>query len=439
VLVLIALYIARPGQTQLRAVMSGPTPYPSITLYPTLTPTPAPEKLPRLIDADDGSATVVVDNHFSLESRAGSAIRGILADGRLLVLNAGGLSALNTDTGAENLLSQQITSDDVAFSHDGRYVTWMEGDHAAVLDGVTGRLSKALPADAHFERGLPDGGMVFTTASGPIAIVGAEGEVTDRLPTYYYPGFSPDASQYAWPAPDGLHIYDRASKATRVLPGVQSVVGGLAWAPDASRIAYLRLVGDNTVHIWVMDLGTSEQREVFAAQPMEHIEDVTFDGDTLAFHLIPADDVRSGDTFGVRYTMRADGSHVRAIGDASRPWGLCGPTCGMPPDGYENADGLARWCDLQPDGSCAFHLVFVDRTRGVTSDLLEDEGYSSAAVSPDRSRLAVLRLFGDDEVLRIISLTDFTHRDIDLGFSFHNQVAWMPDGERVLVYLGGGN
>jgi Tol biopolymer transport system component len=69
--------------------------------------------------------------------------------------------------------------------------------------------------------------------------------------------FSPDGSQVAYPAQDGIHLLDLATKAKKVLAGA----GGfdLHWSPDGKQIAY---VGGSTDKVFVVNIDGTPARQI---------------------------------------------------------------------------------------------------------------------------------------------------------------------------------
>src|SRR5438128_12086928 len=82
VLLLVALYVARPHQTEVSSPsVRGPTAahsvYPSIEVDPTWTPAPSPDRTPRILDVETGDIRVVpAPSDLTFES--------VLSDGSLL-------------------------------------------------------------------------------------------------------------------------------------------------------------------------------------------------------------------------------------------------------------------------------------------------------------------------------------------------------------------
>jgi hypothetical protein len=110
----------------------------------------------------------------------------------------------------------------------------------------------------------------------------------------------------------------------------------------------------------------------------------------------------------------------------------------MPPVGYEDADGFARWCAQSPDGGCISHVVLVDRGASKMREVASG-AFVEWSLSPDRRQVAILLPSGTDQLLRIVQLDDFSSRDVSLGFTFANFVTWLPGGQSLLLWRAGGN
>ena len=235
-------------------------------------------------------------------------------------------------------------------------------------------------------------------------------------------------------------MYDRPSRTERVYPDT-FVTGEIAWSPDGSEIGYVRYTGDNAVHVWIVDVASGAQRAVYSAGPDTRIRRLAFTAaHELQFEIVPMGSVAvQYDLPGARYAVADDGSDGHFLDDPSAPlWSACGSACGMPPEGYEDANGLARWCEVPPGGSCVSHLVLVDRNAGAMRELAVSE-FVVWSFSPDGRQLAILLSSGTDQLLRIVGLADFRSRDIPLGFTYANNVAWFPDGKSLLLWTAGGN
>ena len=213
-----------------------------------------------------------------------------------------------------------------------------------------------------------------------------------------------------------------------------------AWADRSrgrvttSEIAYTRVTAADAIHIWLVDVASGRQRDIYAGEPGERIEHLAVSDGNVSFRI--GSSVCCIVPFGLRYTVGADGSNPHALDDPPRAWDVCGPDCGMPPEGYEDEGGLAQWCE-QLEGGCFAHFVYVDRDNQQVHELYASSDYLVGATSPDRTTVALLRPDGLNQVLRIIRLDDFSYNDIDLGFTYLNNVAWLPDGAQVLLYIAG--
>ena len=71
---------------------------------------------------------------------------------------------------------------------------------------------------------------------------------------------SPDGSRMAYPATDGIHILDLATKAEKVLAGD----GGfnLAWSPDGKQIAYIGMGSNIIDSVFVVNTDGTQMRQV---------------------------------------------------------------------------------------------------------------------------------------------------------------------------------
>jgi hypothetical protein len=191
----------------------------------------------------------------------------------------------------------------------------------------------------------------------------------------------------------------------------------------------------------IVDIASGEQRRVYSAARDTRIQRMSFAAKReLRLQVAPIDSPAAQyDLPGARYAVADDGSGGHFLDDPAMPWSSCGSPCGMPPAGYEDANGLARWCERSPGGgACTFHLAFVDRGAGVVRELAAGD-FAGWSFSPDRKRLAILISAGTDQTLRIVRLDDFTPRDFPLGFTYANNVAWFPDGQSLLLWTSGGN
>jgi hypothetical protein len=423
------------------SVAGAPTPYPSIVLYPTLVPTPGPDTEPHVVDLASGRLeTAMVPT--------GYVVRAVLSDGSLLSEGGQGPAAAVRPDGTVISTLPIAGYGRSELSADNRYVAWIADDHFQVYDAETARTSSGPTPSARFQGSLSDGGVLMSNASPPpfaggqpgeeTVIVDGSGAVTDRLPVPRWNAhLSPDERRIAWVADDGLHIYERSSRSERLRPEVAWVTGEIAWSPDGAEIAYLRLTGNDAVHVWVLDVAAREQHQVYSAEPHARILRLAFaTNHELRFQIGPP--YLQYDLPGPRYAVADDGNGGHFLDDPKTPWSSCGPSCGLPPAGYEDPDGLARWCEQTAAGGCILHLVFVDRGAAVQRELAASE-FLAWSVAPDRRQLAILLPAGTDQVLRIIGLDDFTSRGVPLGFTYANNVAWFPDGQSLLLWTAGGN
>ncbi len=447
---LVVLYAFTPGSDhdQPSPVADGPTPYPSIVLFPTLVPTPASDREPHVLDLSSWQLKTV-------RMRAGYVVRAMLSDGSLLSESGQGPATVFRPDGRviADLPVPMYAPAELSIDH--RYVAWIAADNIQVYDAEAAQTSSAPPQDAHFDGSLSDGGVLMSDATGAwpssprnaqageeTVIVDSHGAVTDRLPiSRWIVRVSSDGGRIAWVANDGLHVYDRAMRSERVYPDVRWVTGEIAWSTDAAEIAYLTLTGDNRVHVVVIDITSGQQHQVYSAQPEARIQRMSFAANhELQLQIAPINSPAAQyDLPGARYVVADDGSGGRFLDDPATLWSDCGSPCGMPPAGYEGVDGLARWCERFPGGgACTFHLAFVDRGAGVARELAAGD-FAAWSFSPDGQQLAILIFAGTDQVLRVVRLDDFTSRDFPLGFTYANNVGWFPDGRSLLLWTSGGN
>ena len=452
VTLLVGLYAFSSGsdRDQRSTAIDGPTPYPSIVLFPTLVPPAAPDSEPhvlRLANARMENAKVPT----------GYAIRAVLSDGSVLSESGDGPATVaRVDGTVVSVLPIPLYAHSVV-SADSRYVAWIADDHMQVYDAETARVSSEPPQGARFDGSMRDGNTVLGDSAGawpespPSAtgralgeatlIVDGSGAVTDRLPVpNWTTHVSPDERRIAWAAPDGLHIFERSDHADRIHPDVTIGNSEIAWSPQGTEIAYLRLSANDAVLVWVVDIVSGEQHRVYSGEAHSRIQRLAFVANhELQWQTAPAFSATAQyDLPGARYAIADDGSGGHYLDDPATLWGECGPSCGMPPAGYENADGLAHWCEQPHDGACIYHLVFVDRGASVVRDLAAGD-FAYGSFSPDHKRLAILFSNGTDQALRIFRLGDFTSSDFPLGFTYANNVAWFPNGESLLVWASGGN
>ena len=453
VVLLVLLYAFTPGaqHDEPPAVVDGPTPYPSIVLFPTLVPTPAPDMEPHVLELASTRLETV-------RMRAGYVVRAILSDGSLLSGSGQGSATVFRPDGKVIADLPVPVNARTEVSIDHRYVAWLADDRLRVYDAETAQTSSAPPQDGHFDGSLSDGGMLMSDttrawpsspprngqASEETVMVDRDGAVTDRLPiSRWIVQVSSDGERIAWVANDGLHVYVRSTHAERVYPDVRWVTGEIkiAWSTDAVEIAFLTVTGDNAVHVDVINVASGVQHRVYSAQPEARIQRMSFAANhELQLQIAPINSPAAQyDLPGARYVVADDGSGGRFLDDPATLWSDCGSPCGMPPAGYEGVDGLARWCERSPGGgACTFHLAFVDRVAGVVRELAAGD-FAAWSFSPDRRQVAILLSTDTDQVLRVVRLDDFTSSDSPLGFTYANNVAWFPDGRSLLLWTSGGN
>ena len=259
-------------------------------------------------------------------------------------------------------------------------------------------------------------------------VIGAAGEVT----------VSDDRQRLAWLESSGLHVYDRRAHAETINKDVPFATTRLTWSPDGSELALDRLVGDNSLHVQVLDVASRAQREVYVGAPQVHIEPLRFvSPHRLEFRVIPPELSRY-DIPGPRYQINDDGTAGAYVDPAFPSWGMCGPSCGLPPDGYEASDGVARWCDPQPDTTCVIHVSYVDRALDKMTEITASSDYVQVAISPERARAAFLTLDDDrNQTLHLVQLDNLDKQQFQLGFTFANNLSWLDRGSLLLTTVGG--
>jgi len=72
--------------------------------------------------------------------------------------------------------------------------------------------------------------------------------------------FSPNGSQMAYPAADGIHVMDLSTKAEKVLPGMGAF--NMHWSPDGRQIAYVGM-GDGIVNnVFIINMDGAPARQI---------------------------------------------------------------------------------------------------------------------------------------------------------------------------------
>src|SRR5438270_7693005 len=96
------------------------------------------------------------------------------------------------------------------------------------------------------------------------------------------------------------------------------------WSPDGNELAVERLVGDNSLHIAVLEIASGAEREVYAGAPQVHIQPLRFvTAHRLEFRVIPPELSRY-DLPGPRYQVNDDGTAGAYVAPAQPSWGMCG-------------------------------------------------------------------------------------------------------------------
>src|SRR5205823_9705884 len=127
-----------------------------------------------------------------------------------------------------------------------------------------------------------------------------------------------------------------------------------------------------------------------AGAPQVHIQSLHFvTAHRLEFRVIPPELSRY-DIPGPRYQINDDGTAGAYVDPAIPSWGRCGPPCGMPPEGYEGSDGIARWCEPKPDTSCVIHVSYINRASNKMTEITASPDYMQVAISPDRTPAAFI-------------------------------------------------
>src|SRR5437867_8386807 len=128
VLLLVALYVARPHQTEVSSPPSahGPTAarsvYPSIVVDPTWTPAPSPDRTPRILDVASGDVR-------TLSAPSDLTFTSLLSDGSLFFASGTvGPSQVIASDGSVIAMLEVPASREYRLSEDRRYVVWLSID-----------------------------------------------------------------------------------------------------------------------------------------------------------------------------------------------------------------------------------------------------------------------------------------------------------------------
>jgi hypothetical protein len=299
---------------------------------------------------------------------------------------------------------------------------------------------------------LQGGSMLAGDDQNHWQILHRDGLLEPSLPIESYPVLSHDEQFIAWPAPGGLRIYDRGTKTIRQISSAQWIVGELVWSPDDRRISYLRLTGDGVVHMVVLDWATNAEHEIYAGAPGETVGGLRWVGlseiefrvyDTASCCTIAGGQIYSPGEGGRRYLLADSGGEPRLVGEGNPLWHFCGDLCGVPPLGFERADGTASWKSRVSD-AYYFRWGIVDRAAGVVRVPPRGEASGSYAVSPDGSQIAyVICDFQSDQLLRIVPIAEvqpaLTQTMVLPGWANASRVCydvkWFPDGNSLLLSL----
>ncbi len=438
VAVLVAAIIAlRPSahnsqaSAQIARTVAAKTAFAPVTPFATITPLPTPDTRPRILDVASGSISL-------LKLEPGFAFEHLMSDGSVLAGNGSGKLEAVTRGGS---IVARVTNDGEpapVYSDDDRYAIWLSDGHLRSYDAQTRATGATVPAGAKFPQQLRDGSVVLcaTRLCTASALVRPDGTVasTFDVPERVGVAIFPDAQRMAWPADDGMHVYDAGSGTERTYPGVHWVVGEIAVSPDAAYLAYGRLTGDEAVHVQLLDLRTGGERQLYAGAPKARVDGLTFTNNRRLTFDVSADPTRPDEQSTI-YAYEIDGTRLRTMPSA-RSWASCGPACGLPPPDSIGPGGIAFWCAPPGPGAdqsagCITHLVAVDRAAGTMRDVFVGPRRESYAVSPDETMLAVI---GPNLTLHLIRIVDGSDRTytIDTQIAFAD-VLWFPDGSAVLI------
>jgi len=172
---------------------------------------------------------------------------------------------LDEDEMAFEIWVTDATGDASKLVDDGIAPTWSPaGSSVAYMQytgGESGRLAvvdadgtnkRVLVDAAELPRWSPAGDEILYWAPDPpgirvVSIDGGEPRLVHR--GWYHADWAPDGKQIAYVGEHGLHVSDANGRNPRTLSNLD--VGGFAWSPDGSRIAFVEITYD---HDWAGDL-----------------------------------------------------------------------------------------------------------------------------------------------------------------------------------------
>ncbi len=201
--------------------------------------------------------------------------------------------------------------------------------------------------------------------------------------------FSPDGSQMAYPGTDGIHIIDLATKAEKVLAGVNA--GGLRWSPDGKQIAYLGLIDS----VFIVNADGTQVRQ-FSDLSYESIVGWSPDGTQLYF-VVP---YTGGAAWKVYSFDLASGSARELFTIENGTPKFLNPTLSL--DGewiaYRGRDNSSVYL-VHPDGS-GMHLV-IDNSAAVGIEWSRSGwlGVSLRKANSDESMVVLIRPDGCEAYL----------------------------------------
>jgi dipeptidyl aminopeptidase/acylaminoacyl peptidase len=295
--------------------------------------------------------------------------------------------------------------------------------------------------------------LIVNVSSRKWEIIQLDGEVVQSLPLGFpatYPTPSPDGQLLAYSEDRTLRVHDRGSGTDRVIDRRAEVASGqLTWSPDGTQIAVAFREGD-AARLDVIDLASGGTTEVFSSgvtpayvaiskwrQPHE-----------ISFRVYEGADFRPGCCpptgsggccplqGGEAFSVSDDGTRLTDYDGSNPLWRACGPRCGLPPAGYESADGTVEWC-ISAAPSCT--IGYVDRVAGEVRLIAQESEISDYALSPDGALLAmVLRDAGGGQRLRLVNVADWASEEYALPYVHEGHgVRWFPDGKTLVLYFPG--